>query len=106
MSSKNVIIVGAGPGGLAAAMQMAKAGAKVTVLEKQSWVGGRTATFQQDGYKFDIGPTFFLYPRVLKEIFESVGLDLMQEVPMKRLDPQYRVSFAAGGRIDATPNIE
>ena len=101
-----VVIVGAGPGGLASAMQLAKAGVNVTVLEKQPWVGGRTATFEQEGFTFDIGPTFFLYPRVLKEIFTSVGYDLMQEVPMKRLDPQYRVSFAAGGKLDATPNIE
>lgn len=105
MGSKQVIVVGAGPGGLATAMQLAKAGADVTVLEKQSWVGGRTATFDLEGFKFDIGPTFFLYPRVLSEIFSSVGLDLNAEVPMKRLDPQYRVSFGSGGRIDATPDV-
>ncbi|MFN3193243.1 MAG: phytoene desaturase family protein [Aureliella sp.] len=105
MSKRKVVIVGAGPGGLASAMQLARAGADVTVLEKQSWVGGRTATFEQEGFKFDIGPTFFLYPRVLKEIFASVGFDLFSEVPMKRLDPQYRISFAAGGRIDATPDL-
>ncbi len=102
----HVVIVGAGPGGLAAALQLSTAGARVTILEKQNWVGGRTATFEQDGFRFDFGPTFFLYPRVLQEIFESVGLDLMSEVPMVRLDPQYRISFAAGGRIDATPDIE
>lgn len=105
-SKKHVVIVGAGPGGLATAMQLAHAGVRVTLLEKQSWVGGRTATFVQDGFKFDIGPTFFLYPRVLSEIFASVGRDLMQEVPMTRLDPQYRISFGAGGRLDATPNLE
>lgn len=105
MGSNRVVVVGAGPGGLATAMQLAKAGAEVTVLEKQSWVGGRTATFDMEGFKFDIGPTFFLYPRVLSEIFSSVGLDLEAEVPMKRLDPQYRVSFGGGGRIDATPDV-
>lgn len=105
MSLPHVVIVGAGPGGLASALQLSKAGARVTVLEKQNWVGGRTATFEQGGFRFDIGPTFFLYPRVLSEIFASVGLDLMSEIPMRRLDPQYRISFAAGGRIDATPDI-
>ena len=105
MSLPHVVIVGAGPGGLASALQLAHAGARVTILEKQSWVGGRTATFEQHGFRFDIGPTFFLYPRVLQEIFRSIGLDLMSEIPMRRLDPQYRISFAAGGRIDATPDI-
>ncbi len=105
MKLPHVVIVGAGPGGLASALQLAKAGARVTILEKQKWVGGRTATFEQDGFRFDIGPTFFLYPRVLGEIFQSVGLDLMSEIPMRRLDPQYRISFAAGGQLDATPDI-
>ncbi|MEZ6136485.1 MAG: phytoene desaturase family protein [Pirellulaceae bacterium] len=101
-----VVIVGAGPGGLAAALQLAHAGVRVIILEKQNWAGGRTATFEQDGFKFDIGPTFFLYPRVLSEIFASVGKDLKSEVPMCKLDPQYRISFGAGDHLDATPDIE
>ncbi|MCC6510593.1 MAG: phytoene desaturase [Pirellulaceae bacterium] len=105
MAQPKVVIVGAGPGGLAAALQAAKAGAQVTIIEKQAAVGGRTSTLHQDGFKFDLGPTFFLYPRVLEEIFASLNLDLWSEVPMKRLDPQYRVSFGAGGHLDATPNI-
>jgi phytoene desaturase len=106
MSTPHVVIVGAGPGGLASAMQLARAGVCVTILEKQSWVGGRTATFERDGFHFDIGPTFFLYPRVLQEIFASVGFDLMSEIPMHKLDPQYRISFAGGQHLDATPDIE
>jgi phytoene desaturase len=58
------------------------------------------------GYRFDLGPTFFLYPQVLREIFESVGRNLDEEIPMRRLDPQYRLVFGAGGRLDATPDIE
>jgi phytoene desaturase len=79
---------------------------KVTIVEKRDQVGGRTATWEQDGYKFDIGPTFFLYPRVLKEIFAASGYDLDREVPMTRLDPQYRLVFGAGGELLATPNVE
>ena len=100
------VIVGAGPGGLAAAMLLAKSGVKVTIVEKRDQVGGRTSTWQQDGFKFDIGPTFFLYPRVLKEIFAASGYDLDREVPMTRLDPQYRLIFGAGGELLATPNVE
>jgi phytoene desaturase len=108
--TKRVVIVGAGPGGLAAAMLLARSGVDVTVIEKHPRVGGRTSTLQQDGFKFDIGPTFFLYPRVLKEIFADAGYDLDREVPMKRLDPQYRLVFGEGegrtSKIDATSNVE
>ncbi len=104
--SRRTVIVGAGPGGLAAAMLLAKSGVKVTIVEKRDQVGGRTSTLDQDGYKFDIGPTFFLYPRVLKEIFAASGYDLDREVPMTRLDPQYRLVFGAGGELLATPDVE
>ena len=104
--SSRTVIVGAGPGGLAAALLLAKSGVKVTVVEKRSDVGGRTSTVHQDGFKFDIGPTFFLYPKVLKEIFAAAGYDLDREVPMTRLDPQYRLVFGGGGELLATPNIE
>ena len=103
---RSAVIVGAGPGGLAAAMLLAKSGVKVTVVEKRGVVGGRTSTIEQDGFKFDVGPTFFLYPQVLKEIFAAVGYDLAAEVPMTRLDPQYRLVFGAGGELLATPNVE
>lgn len=87
-------------------MLLAKAGLDVTVLEKQPRVGGRTSAIEGDGYRFDLGPTFFLYPQILQEIFQAVGHDLFREVPMTRLDPQYRLVFGAGGQLTATSNIE
>lgn len=105
-TGKHVCIVGAGPGGLANAMLMAQAGAKVTLFERADRVGGRCSAIEEDGFRFDTGPTFFLYPRVLDEIFQSVGRNLWQDVPMTRLDPQYRLEFGAGGRIDATPDLK
>ncbi len=104
--ARQVVIVGAGPGGLAAAMLLQRSGAQVTVVEKHNRVGGRTATLEQEGFRFDIGPTFFLYPRVLKEIFAAAGYDLEREVPMKRLDPQYKLVFGAGGELLATPDVD
>jgi phytoene desaturase len=106
MSQQRVIIIGAGPGGLATAMLLAKAGLEVTVIEKQPRVGGRTSAIESDGYRFDLGPTFFLYPQILEEIFAAVGRDLHGEVPMKRLDPQYRLIFGAGGELLCTSDIE
>jgi phytoene desaturase len=104
--SKRVLIVGAGPGGLATAMFLAKAGLEVTAMEKQPGVGGRTSAIEGDGYRFDFGPTFFLYPQILEGIFTTVGRDLHHEVPMKKLDPQYRLIFGAGGELRCTSNIE
>lgn len=103
----DALIIGAGPGGLATAMLLAGAGLKVRVIERLPRIGGRTATIEASGgFRFDVGPTFFLYPRVLEEIFASVGFDLKREVELIRLDPQYRLIFGNSGRIDATPDIE
>jgi phytoene desaturase len=101
-----VLIVGAGPGGLATAILLAKAGLDVTVLEKQPRAGGRTSAIEGEGYRFDLGPTFFLYPQILQEIFQAVGRDLFKEVPMTRLDPQYRLVFGAGGELLCTSDVE
>lgn len=102
---KKVCIVGAGPGGLATAMLLAKAGVQVTVLERLPHVGGRTSTYSADGFHFDVGPTFFLYPRVLREIFAAVGRDMDTEIPMVKLDPQYKLIFGQGGELTATPDL-
>lgn len=115
--SKRILIVGAGPGGLAAAMLLAKAGLDVTVLEKRDRVGGRTSTITTEpvsggrGFKFDMGPTFFLYPRILEEVFAMCGRDLHREVEMVRLDPQYHLLFEGEdgdvvGDLRATPNVK
>ena len=103
---RTVTIIGAGPGGLATAMLLSQTGAKVQVFERRDRVGGRCSAIEEQGYRFDVGPTFFLYPRVLREIFAMAGRDLDVEVPMVKLDPQYRIAFGEGGQIDATPNAD
>lgn len=103
--TKEALIIGAGPGGLAAAVQLAAAGVRVKIIERLPMVGGRTSTIEADGYKFDLGPTFFLYPRVLDEIFQAAGTRLHEELEMVRLDPQYRIQFGAGGQLDCSPDV-
>ncbi len=100
-----VIIIGAGPGGLASAMLLAARGYQVTIVERLPHVGGRTSTFRQDDYAFDLGPTFFLYPRNLELIFDEAGYDLAKEVDLIRLDPQYRIVFGDGQKLDATGDV-
>jgi phytoene desaturase len=100
------LIIGAGPGGLAAALLLAQAGLRVHVVERLPRVGGRCSAIEKDGFRFDLGPTFFLYPRVLERIFEIIGRDLRTEIPMVRLDPQYRIVFGGGGQLDCTPDLK
>jgi phytoene desaturase len=103
--ARRVAIVGAGPGGLAAAILLARSGLDVRVLERQPHVGGRTSCFGGDGFRFDLGPTFFLYPRVLESIFAAAGRDLHEEVRLVRLDPQYHLVFGGCGELRATPDV-
>jgi phytoene desaturase len=102
-------IIGAGPGGLAAAMLMARAGCDVTVYERHQRLGGRSATIAVEAepgtFRFDMGPTFFLYPRVLADIFAACGRSLREEVDLVRLDPQYHLIFEQGGELRATPDM-
>lgn len=104
-----IAIIGAGPGGLASAMLLAHAGADVTVYERLDHVGGRSATINVPAaggnFRFDRGPTFFLYPRVLEDIFAACGRTLDDEIELLRVDPQYRLIFAEGGQIDASADM-
>lgn len=104
-SKPEVIVIGAGPGGLASAMLLASSGMRVRVIEREEQVGGRTSTIERDGFRFDRGPTFFLYPQVLESVFAACGHDLHDEVEMVRVDPNYRLLFEEGGRIDASADI-
>ncbi len=103
---RSVLIIGGGPGGLAAALLLGRAGLNVRVIERLPRVGGRCSAVEANGFRFDLGPTFFLYPQVLERIFKLVGRDLHKQVPMVRLDPQYRVVFGTGGEhINCTPDL-
>jgi len=102
----DVLIVGAGPGGLTAAMMLAKAGVKVTILEKSDDVGGRTRVIEKDGYKFDNGPTFFHYPEIAEQIFNALGMDAHEELNLIPIEPNYRLVFGSGGSLNATTDLD
>jgi phytoene desaturase len=93
MERKRVIVVGAGQGGLTAAMILAHKGFDVTVLEKHAKPGGRNGCLEIDGYKFDIGPTFLMMKFVLDDLFKQVGRNVDDYLPSTRLAPMYRLLF-------------
>ena len=105
-SDPDVTIVGAGPGGLSSALLLAYSGLNVVIVEKSSEVGGRTKIIEQDGFKFDRGPTFFHYPEVIEEIFQAIGLDAHKELGLMPLDPSYKLIFGQGGSIEATSDLD
>ncbi|PZD94075.1 phytoene desaturase [Paenibacillus sambharensis] len=96
-----VVVIGAGPGGLAAAMLLASQGYRVKVMEKQAYVGGRTSAVKLGDYRFDRGPTFLMMPGLLEDMFHSVGRSLHDYVQLKEIDPLYRLQFGSI-RFEAT----
>lgn len=93
MTVRNVVIVGAGPGGLATAMLLAQRGIKVQVFEKQNVIGGRNAEVVLDRYRFDLGPTFLMMKFLLDELFEEGGRKSSDYLDFQLLDPMYRLNF-------------
>jgi phytoene desaturase len=89
--SKSVIIIGAGFAGLSAAAFMAKAGWKVTVLEQNETAGGRARQLREDGFTFDMGPSWYWMPDVFERFFIQFGKRVEDYYSLKRLDPSYRI---------------
>jgi phytoene desaturase len=99
---KHVVVVGAGFGGLAAAIHLRRRGVLVTVLEKNDHLGGKVDQWCSGGYRFDTGPTLLTMPDVVREAFRAAGTRLEDHCELVRLDPLCRYSFADGSVLDAT----
>jgi phytoene desaturase len=93
---KSVVIIGAGFAGLSAAAFMAKAGWKVTVIEKNASAGGRARQFISNGFTFDMGPSWYWMPEVFERFFACFGKKVSDYYSLKRLDPSYRVYWEDG----------
>lgn len=90
---RHIVIVGAGPGGLAAAMLLAQRGFRVQVFEKQDVIGGRNAEVRLDEYRFDLGPTFLMMKFLLDELFAEGGRRSSDYLQVRALDPMYALNF-------------
>jgi phytoene desaturase len=92
------VVVGAGLGGLAAALRLQGQGHDVVVLEQRPRPGGRAYRLEDGGFTWDMGPSLITMPWVLEEAFAAGGLDLHAEVTLRRLDPFYRIRWAGDER--------
>ena len=104
--SEKMIVIGAGPGGLAAAMLLASKGYQVDVYEKQPWVGGRNAELRLGDFTFDTGPTFLSMLHLVEELFEATGRNLKDYMNAIELDPMYELIFEDQNLIMTRNNQE
>ena len=104
--SSNVVVIGAGLGGLSAACTLAARGYSVTLLERNRWLGGKAAVLQAEGFRFDMGPTILTVPSVLRRVYSEAGREITRELDLVRLDPQWRCFFDGGSVLDLRENTE
>jgi phytoene desaturase len=100
----HVVVVGAGLAGLSAALRLAGAGRKVTVIERESVPGGRNGLLQKDGYSFDTGPSVLTMPSLIQDAFSCVGEDMKDWLELSPLKPLYRAFYDDGSQIDVHAN--
>ncbi len=100
------IVVGAGISGLAIAALLAKDGHNVTVLEKNSFIGGRASYFSQDGYFFDKGPSWYMMPEVFDNYFALFGKKTSDYYTLKKLQTHYKVFFDSKKTYSITANLK
>jgi phytoene desaturase len=101
----SIVVIGAGLGGLSAALHLAGAGRHVTVVERSALPGGRAGMFRDHGYLFDTGPTVLTMPELVQRPLAAVGEELTDWLTLHRLDPAYRARFADGSTIDVRSDV-
>lgn len=104
--AQHAIVIGAGFGGIAAALRARRQGYQVTVVERQPAIGGRARVFRQDGFTFDAGPTVITAPQLFEELFALFGERLSDHVALLPVRPWYRIVFADGRHFDYGSSAE
>lgn len=102
----HVVVVGAGLGGLSAALRLAGAGRRVTVLEREAQPGGRAGLLTDGGYSFDTGPTVLTMPDLIADAFDSVGESMADWLTLDPVEPLYRARYADGSVLDVHASVD
>jgi phytoene desaturase len=105
MKHPSIVIIGAGIGGLATAAHLAKHGAQVTVVEKNSRPGGRCDRIIREGHTFDTGPTLFVMPLLYDDEFKKLGVSVHDALELQRVDPTYHLVFDDGTKLTLTSDM-
>jgi len=105
-TSNTAIVIGAGLGGLAAAMRLGAKGYAVTVLDRLDTPGGRGSSVSQDGHRFDLGPTIITVPQVYEELWAACGRDFHKDVDLRPMDPFYEVRWQDGSTFTARQDTD
>lgn len=103
---KKIIVIGAGFAGLATATSLADKGFEVTILEKNATLGGRARLFEVDGFRFDMGPSWYWMPDVFENYFAKFNKKPSDYYHLIRLDPSYAVIFDSNTKVDIPAGIE
>jgi diapolycopene oxygenase len=104
--SLHVVVVGGGLAGLSSACVLAAREHRVTLLDKNDWVGGKAAVHRADGFRFDMGPTILTLPSVLRRVFAEADRKLEDYLEIIPLDPQWRCFFEGAGSFERTGDGE
>ena len=106
MKPRTVIVIGAGIGGITAAIHLAKGGLHVTVLEKNARPGGRCDRLSRAGHHFDTGPTLFVMPLLYEAEFHALGTSTHERLDLQRVDPTYHLVFDDGSQLALTSDMK
>ncbi len=97
---KKLVIIGAGLGGLSLGIRLQSKGYQVTILEKSDQIGGHASQRKQRGYTFDMGPSLFTAPGIVRKLFTYAGECMEDHLELIPLDPFYRIYFHDGSFLD------
>lgn len=102
----HIAIIGAGLGGLSAAVHLARKGFKVSVFEKNNYIGGKAGILIKNGFRFDTGPSLLTMPFILKGIFELNDENIEEYLTIRRLKTTCKYFYPDGSIINAYSSPE